>query len=149
MGNLASDSYQAIKQLEGNKIRRVVYYYWKNLISDDEFKSLDWVEIKLHDDTIITFHYGVDDDGIEVVDFNFEKELDKVEAQFQGQITLIRDNATLDKHWFPVLDTPIKNISFPKIGGNYQNSKIIFEFTDDHKVEIAIQEEGMEVEFFE
>ncbi len=149
MGYLSSNCYEKIKNIEGKKIRKVVYYQWKNLASDDDFKSLDWLEINLQDETKIVFHYGVDDDGIELVDFDFEVELNKIETQFKGQVTLIRENATLDTHWFPILDTEIRNIEFSQIKGNNSNNQIILEFTDDHQIEISTKEEGMGVEFYE
>ncbi len=149
MGYLSTDSYKRLKELEGKKIRRIIYFQWKNLTSDDNFKSLDWIEVNLQDDTKIVLHYGVDNDGIELVEFNFEEELNKIETQFRGQATLIRENATLDTHWFPILDTEIKKVNFNKIKGEYSNNQIVFDFTDDHQIEISIQEEGMGVEFYE
>jgi len=149
MGYLSSICSEKFKELEGKKIRRVVYYQWKNLASDDDFKSLDWIEIKFHDDTLIVLHYGVDNDGIELVDFDFEVELNKIETQFKGQATLERENATLDTHWFPILDTEIRNIKFSQLKSGTSNNQIIFDFTDDHKIEITTEEEGMGVEFYE
>lgn len=149
MGYLSSNCHIEIKALEGKKIRRVIYYQWKNLASDDNFKSLDWLEIGLQDDTKITFHYGVDNDGIELVDFDFDTELNKIETQFKDQATLVRENATLDKHWFPILDTEIAKVHFHKKGDDFLNNQFIFEFTDDHQIEISTIEEGMQVEFYE
>jgi len=149
MGYLSADSYKRLKELEGKKIRRVIYFQWKNLASDDNFKSLDWIEINLQDETKIVLHYGVDNDGIELVEFNFEDELNKIETQFKDQATLIRENATLDTHWFPILDTEIKKVNLNKIKGEYSNNQIVFNFSDDHQIEISIQEEGMGVEFYE
>ena len=149
MGYLSSSCYEKIKILEGKKIRRVVYYQWKNLASDDDFKSLDWLEINLQDETRVVFHYGVENDGIELVDFDFDVELNKIETEFKDQATLIRENATLDTHWFPILDTEINKIKFSQIKGDNTNNQIIFEFTDDHQIEISTQEEGMGVDFYE
>ena len=149
MGYLSSNCYEKIKALEGKKIRKVIYYQWKNLASDDDFKSLDWLEINLQDETKVVFHYGVDDDGIELVDFDFEVELNKIETEFKGQVTLIRENATLDKYWFPVLDKEIRKVKFSEKNGDKMNNQIIFEFSDNHQIEITTQEEGMGVDFYE
>ena len=149
MGYLSSNCYEKIKGLEGKKIRRVIYFQWKNLASDDEFKSLDWLEIGMQDETRIVLHYGVENDGIEVVDFDFEEELNKIETEFKGQATLIRENATLDTHWFPILDTAIREIKFSQKKGENTNNQIIIEFSDDHQIEISTVEEGMEVDFYE
>ena len=149
MGYLSNNCYETIKELEGKKIRRVVYFQWKNLASDEEFMSLDWIEITLQDETKIVLHYGVDNDGMELVDFDYDVELNKIETQFKDQATLIRENATLDTHWFPILDTEIRSIKFAENKGGKMNTQIIFDFSDEHKIEITTQEEGMGVEFFE
>lgn len=149
MGYLSSNCYEKIKELEGKKIRRVIYFQWKNLASDDEFKSLDWLEIGMQDETRIVLHYGVENDGIEVVEFNFEEELNKIETEFKGQATLIRENATLDTHWFPILDEAIREIKFSQKKGENTNNQIILVFTDNHQIEISTVEEGMEVDFYE
>ena len=149
MGYLSSDCYETIKNLEGKKIGKVIYFQWKNLASDDDFKSLDWLEIDMQDDTKIVLHYGVDNDGIELVDFDFEEELTKIETEFKDQATLIRENATLETHWFPILDKEIRKIKLFEKNGNKLNDSIIFEFSDNHQIEISTQEEGMQVEFYE
>lgn len=149
MGYLSSDCYETIKNLEGKKIGKVIYFQWKNLASDDDFKSLDWLEIDMQDDTKIVLHYGVDNDGIELVDFDFEEELTKIVTEFKDQATLIRENATLETHWFPILDKEIRKIKLFEKNGNKLNDSIIFEFSDNHQIEISTQEEGMQVEFYE
>ncbi|MEN8138892.1 MAG: hypothetical protein ABFR62_10715 [Bacteroidota bacterium] len=149
MGYLSKRSFDELRSLEGRKIAKIVYYLWDNLQSDDDFKSLDWIGITLHDGTNTVLNYGVDNDGIEVVDFDFNEELNKIETQFKGQVTLIHENATLDRHWFPILDKVIKRVSFGREKGENGNSQIIFEFSDKHKIEIFTKEEGMGVDFFE
>jgi hypothetical protein len=149
MGYLSSYCHSSILELEGKKIRKVIYYQWKNLASDDNFKSLDWLEISLQDDTNIVFHYGVENDGIEVVDFDFETELNKIETQFKNQATLIRENATLDKYWFPILDKEIREVIFFKKGEDNLNTHFVLVFSDKHQIEISIEEEGMGVDFYE
>ena len=149
MGFLSTNCYEKIKALEGKKIRKVVYYQWKNLASNDDFKSLDWLEINLQDDTKVVFHYGVDNDGIELVDFEFNVELNKIETEFKDQATLVRENATLEKYWFPVLDKEIREVKFSEKNGDKMNTQIIFEFSDNHQIEITTQEEGMGVDFYE
>ena len=149
MGYLSSNCYETIKELEGKKIGKVIYFQWKNLASDDDFKSLDWLEISLQDETKVVLHYGVDNDGIELVDFDFDTELNKIETEFKDQATLIRENATLETHWFPILDKEIRKVKVFEKNGNKLNDSIIFEFSDNHQVEISTQEEGMQVEFYE
>ena len=149
MGFLSTNCYEKIKALEGKKIRKVIYYQWKNLASNDDFKSLDWLEINLQDDTKVVFHYGVDNDGIELVDFEFNVELNKIETEFKDQATLVRENATLEKYWFPVLDKEIREVKFSEKNGDKMNTQIIFEFSDNHQIEITTQEEGMGVDFYE
>jgi len=149
MGYLSSSCYEKIKNLEGKKIGKVVYYQWKNLASDDNFKSLDWIEINMQDETKIVLHYGVDNDGIELVDFDFDEELNKIETEFNNQATLVRENATLEIHWFPILNKEIRKVKVFEKNGNKLNNSIIFEFSDNHQVEISTQEEGMLVEFYE
>jgi len=149
MGYLSKSSFEKLKDLEGKKIAKVVYYLWDNLKSEDDFKSLDWLSIKLNDGKTIILNYGENSDGLEVVDFDFEKERSDIESQFNNQITLIHENATLDVHWFPILDEKIRSVSFDVRKGDMMNDRVIFEFTDSHKIEIFKKEEGMGVDFYE
>jgi len=149
MGYLSTRSFDDLKKLEGKKIRKVVYYLWENLQSDDGFKSLDWIGFTFHDETMLTLHFGVDNDGIEVVDFDFEEERTNIETQFKGQVALIHENATLDTHWFPILETPIASVKFGKEKGENKNNQIILEFNKTHIIEISTLEEGMSIDFFE
>ena len=137
-----------ISKLKGRKIRKVTYYLWHNTVSDDDFKSLDWIEIKFHDGSDIVLHYGIESNGIDIVDFNFDNELKKIETQFKDLATLIHENATLDVHWFPMLDTQIEYFKLIKNSNKDVNS-IIIKFTEEHLIEISITEEGMNVDFFE
>ncbi|MCK5823871.1 MAG: hypothetical protein KAG96_00500 [Ichthyobacteriaceae bacterium] len=149
MGFLSTSCHEAISELKGKKIGKVVYYLWKNLASEDGFSSLDWIELRMQDDTLLSLNYGTENDGIEVKSVNFEEEKLKTETEFNGQATIIRENATLDKHWFPILDNEIKDVTFSEKNGELLNDKILLHFTDKHIIEISVQEEGMGVDFYE
>jgi hypothetical protein len=128
-------------KLIGKKIRRVVYYFWHN-VNSGENTSLDWVELTDHDKNILTLQRGENDDSIVAVDFDLEKEKMKLREQFNGSITIERYNATLDKFWFPILDDKIKAVKS-------SSESIIIDFGNDHQVEIAMAEDGLEIEFYE
>lgn len=149
MGYLSKRSFEELSNLKGKKISKVVYFLWENLQSDDEFKSLDWLTISLQDGTKVVLNYGIDNDGIEVVDFDYEEEKNNIEIQFNNQVTLIHENATLDLHWFPILDKEIRSVHFDNKKGDNLNNRVILEFSDKHKIEIFIKEEGMGVDFYE
>ena len=149
MGFLSQNSFNKLKELEGQKIRKVSYFFWENDKSEEVFKSLDWLEIKLHDDRKYVLNYGEDSDGIELVDFSFDEEAEKIKTQFQGQIQLVYENATLDQHWFPILDTEISEISFDKRKGEILNDRVIIKFKEHHMIEIYTLDEGMKVDYYE
>lgn len=149
MGFLSKNSQEKLKSIEGEKIRKVSYYYWENDNSEEGFRSLDWIEIKLHNDDSFVLNFGEESDGIELVEFSFEDEKEKIKTQFQGQIKLGYDNATLDEHWFPILDTAIAEVKFETKRGNVLNDRIILKFTDKHMVEIYTLDEGMKVDYYE
>lgn len=138
-----------LKSLIGKTIRKVVYYHWDNLKSNDDYTSLDWIELIFTDQENVVIHHGEFSEGLELVSFDFETKKSELEGRFNGQISLARENATIDKFWLPSVVEKIKDVKLTEVNGQMSNHQIILRFSEDYEVEIVPDEEGMLVDFYE
>lgn len=134
---------QALQQLEGKPIYRVVYTIWSNVAKQEEvYESLDWISL-FFEKARVDFTVREDQQGMEIRELNFALEQTRIAQQFRGQVELRQVDMSESPVWEAVIGNPLNAIGFTSpMDGYFQSNLIRLEFLDK-TVEIALGEEGL------
>jgi hypothetical protein len=144
----STDDVYKIAALVNENLAGVVYHYWVNKASGTPFEVLDWITLAFKSGNSITFTAGLETDGIRVDEPDFTAERTKLEAEFEGKVTIESRDVSKHKMWKSAIGQDITP-SLMRFEGRVINDSLVLKFEDADSVEIFLGIEGLEVDFFD
>lgn len=135
---------EAIKTVEGQKLKSVIEHYWHNLPAN--FSFLSWVELQFENETRLTFATDEDLSGLAIVDFFIEVEEDQA-AALGGQVLIQSDDVSESALWKSAIGAVLLEVGVVKEAENwYKSTQALLKFENEEVlVEKSEQEEGIVV----
>jgi hypothetical protein len=135
---------QALHELQGKVLDRVVYTIWRNVAKPTEsYEALEWVELNFTDGSMISLTAGEETTGLQLRELNFGLEQTRVQQQFRGQVELERVEVNGHPVWKEVIGLPITAIGLVMLDRDlYPNHLLQLELGPE-MVEFSLGEEGM------
>ncbi len=138
----------AIAALVNEKLSGITYHYWVNKASNEVFEVLDWITLQFESGNSITLTGGLDSDGIKLVNPDFSAEQKRLEAEFDGKVTIATRDASKHKIWKECIGQEFTP-SLVKYEGRMLNDSIALKFPGADDVIIFLGLEGLEVDYYE
>lgn len=145
---------ESLKKLiaaEGKLLKGVICILWQNSINkNDVVELIDHVQFVFTDGYKLTLGSNQDNNGLEVVDYNFEQEKAELAKEFGGKIKLFAVNATPTKMWKDVEGLKLDSIQITKEGSSsYLSDSVLFNFGTERRTVSISPLDGIIIDFYE
>jgi hypothetical protein len=144
----STDDVYKIAALVNENLAGVVYHYWINNANSPAFEVLDYITLAFKSGNSITLTAGLETDGIRVDEPDFAAERAKLEADFEGKVTIESRDVSQHKFWKSAIGQDITP-SLMRFESRVINDSLVLKFEDADAVEIFLGIEGLEVDFFD
>lgn len=145
---------ESLKKLiaaEGKHLKGVICILWQNSINkNDVVELIDHVQFVFTDGYKLTLGSNQDNNGLEVVDYNFEQEKAELAKEFGDKIKLFAVNATPTKMWKDVEGLKLDSIQITKEGSSsYLSDSVLFNFGTERRTVSISPLDGIIIDFYE
>jgi hypothetical protein len=145
-----AESLKRFVEAEGKEVKVVVCYLWQNNISKNETVELiDNIEFWFTDRTKLTISTNKDNSGLEVIDYDYEKDKAEMEAEFEGKIKIFGVNASSTKMWSDVIGKKLTSVQLTKENDNYLSDSILINFEEERRTVSLSPLDGLIIDYYE
>ena len=100
---------------QGKTVSKIVCHLWQNTVSaDSTVEIIDNLELHFSDQQKLTISCNENGDGLDVIDFNYEKTARELHAEFEGKIKLYAVNASSTEMWENVIGLTLESVRIVK-----------------------------------
>ncbi|MFY8021975.1 MAG: hypothetical protein ACOVP1_12285 [Bacteroidia bacterium] len=140
-----SEELKVLLSMEGNKLERIVYYYWQNRAKKgEEFEYIDTIGFYFKNISPVYIRYDESCEGLCVPAFNFELENLKLQAEFGGALLIKDRDRSASVLWKDLIGKNIDQVLIEE----HSNKQIMIEIGgQDILIEAGL--EGLEIGIFE
>jgi len=135
---------------EGKEVKAVICYLWQNNINkSDVVELIDNIEFVFADNSKLTLGCNTENDGLEVVDFDFETEKKEIEKEFDGRIKFFAVNASPTKMWEDVIGKKLMAVQLSKEADYYLSDSVLLNFGEERRTISVSPMDGLIIDFYE
>jgi len=139
--------------IQNKTLQSVICYLWLNQVNPKEtIDVIDAVEFQFTDSTNIVLSGNESQEGIQVIEYNFDEQKAYLEKEFNGKIKIYRVVANNTEMWKNVINTKLEKIRLTKDqeSDNYLCDEIVFEFENQEMRLIQIHPiDGLILNYYE
>ena len=142
--NFTDEELFHLNSKEGKRLAAVDYIIWQNMTAKgDGYQALDWVELQFDDGDRIAFTAGEESDGLRITELNFALEQTKVQQQFAGQVSLVRESVSNGQVWKRAIGNRLTSVGLLEgPDEKIQNNQLQLDF-EGIRIRFELNEEGM------
>ena len=146
----STEALKSFVAAEGKQVKTVICYLWHNAINKNEIVELiDNIEFAFSDNSRINVSNNMDNNGLDVIDFNFEEEKREIENEYKGKIKLFAVNASPTKMWEDVIGKKLIAVQLTKENDNYLCDSILLNFGEEKRTVSVSPLDGLIIDFWE
>lgn len=130
------ESLEKLYSIENKTVHSIICYLWINQIHpDNPISIIDAVEFNFLDNTKIVLSSNESQDGLTVIDYNYDREKNYVQQEFQGKIQLLKVDASTTTMWKDIILQKIIKLHLTKDRETeyYLSDQVILEFENKEK----------------
>jgi len=150
---LDTQTLEKLKSLESKILESVVCYLWVNQLNPKEtIHLIDAVEFIFSDGNKITLSGNEQQEGLEIVNYNFEEQREILKKEFDNKIQVFKVVANTTEMWSSVINKKLTKITLnkDKITNQYLSEEIIFEFENNEMRLIRVHPlDGIILDYYE
>ncbi|MGZ3883046.1 MAG: hypothetical protein ACXVPQ_12295 [Bacteroidia bacterium] len=145
-----NESLKRLIAAEGKTVKFVVCYLWQNSINkNDVVELIDNLELRFTDKTRLTLTGNEENDGLDAVEFDYEKEKQEVEKEFEGKIRIFGVDASSTKMWQDVIGKQLVSVQLTKENSNYLSDSVLLDFGTEKRTVSVSPLDGLIIDFWE
>lgn len=144
---------ESLKKLiagEGRVVKGVNCFLWQNSINpNDVVELIDVFQIIFADGYKISLCSNADNNGMEVIEYDYEAEKSEIEKEHNGKIKVYGVTASGTKMWTDVIGLKLQSVQLTKEDTNYLCDSVVFNFGEERRIVSISPLDGLIIDFHE
>jgi hypothetical protein len=135
---------------QGKTIEKIICHLWQNKFDKNSTVELiDNVELHFTDQQKLTIACNSDGNGLDAIEFDYERSAKELQEEFEGKIKLFSVNASSTKMWADVIGKTLEGVRITKEGENYRADSVMLDFGTEQREVSVSPVDGLIIDYYE
>lgn len=135
---------------QGKTVSKIICHLWQNTINTSAtVEIIDNLELHFTDNQKLTIACNQIGDGLDAIDFNYEKTAREIHAEFEGKIRLYAVNASTTEMWEDVIGLTLESVRIIKEGDYHKAGSALLVFGKEKRIVSISPLDGLVIDYYE